>query len=54
MKTTNLRTNPASRGADKRFSKTGKMSVLVTGVAALVFFPIFAAYRAADAAVKNF
>ena len=42
------------RTEQKQFSKTGRMSVLLTGVAALVLFPLFAVVKAADTAVKNF
>ena len=41
------------RCAERRFSKTGK-SVLWTGVDALVLFPLFAAVKAAGAAVRKF
>ncbi len=43
----------AARPAYKHSSIKGK-SVLLTGVAALLFFPLFAVCRAADAAVKRF
>ncbi len=49
----NMKSFEHPRAANRHFSKKG-VSVLVTGVAALILFPLCAVVIAADAALKNF
>ncbi len=42
------------KNADPIRSRAGRLSVLFTGLAALVFVPLYAVCRAADAAVRRF